>query len=166
MKRILATLLLVSIPAFAGPKEKPTIPDWNPPATGARGFCMEIKGLDLKECLLGWIQPNPPVEEFKDAVRNMAVGMGFEAANAYYAPPLTPAQERQREIGRKIMQAAPYMAFPDLGDQVNGRTPAIAVCSASTAKDPVTLNGAGMFKATGKGRCDDTITVYLRPAGK
>lgn len=157
MKRIaLATLLFVS-PVIAA--DKPTLPP--------EQLSIKVRGLEDRTASYGpvdYSQSTPDI--IKDTIRNAVAGLGFDAANAYFPPPLTKQQETQRDLGRKVMAAAPYLAFPELGDPITKDTPAVAYCSSSVGNDVLDPWNAQNVKATGKGRCQDMMTIFLRPAGK
>jgi hypothetical protein len=79
------------------------------------------------------------------------------------------ATDKYRELGKKIMDAAPSLRFPELGDAVTKDTLAVAYCSSSTGTgtlDPWDVPAVLDTKASGKGGCSDLMVVYLRPAGK
>lgn len=162
MKRLaLATLLIVS-PLLAADKQ--TIPVIQYSLGGY--LCISIKGLNQKTCGGAFGSDSPDPQLFKEATRNFVEFAGFNAANAYYPPPLTPQQERQRDLGRQVMAAAPYLAFPELGDAITKDTPAVAYCSSSAGNDVLDPWNAQNVKVTGRGKCEDFMTIYLRPAGK
>lgn len=162
MKRIALAMLLFVSPLFAADKQ--VIPVINYSLGGF--LCVSIRGLDKPICGGAFGAETPDLDLFRGAVRNFVDFAGFQAANAYYPPPLTKEQEAQRELGRKVMAAAPYLAFPELGDPITKDTPAVAYCSSSVGNDVLDPFNAQNVKATGKGRCQDLMTVYLRPAGK
>lgn len=158
MKRIaLATLLFVS-PLVAA--DKPVIPDVPWPASG-HFLCISVKGLDRPTCGGAWA--DNPVDPlfFREVARNFVAFMGMQAINT-----LPLLNERERALGRKLLEIYPAIAFPELGDAVTKDTPAVAYCSSSSGQDvtnPFQIQGV---KAPGRGGCSDFLTVYLRPAGK
>ena len=164
MKPIALALLLFASPLIAA--DKPTTPDFQ---NGSwHMFCVKAKGLDLMRCGVSII-PNPEDSGFKEHAAGLALILGFDAANAYFPPPLTKQQEKYREAGQKVMASAPRIAFPELGEAVTKDTPAVAYCSSSLGKgiiDPWDAPDVFFTKASGKGGCSDLILVYLRPAGK
>jgi hypothetical protein len=131
-------------------------------------LCVKVKGMEARTyCGGGPIDYSQfPLPMIEDLTRNMVFLLGFDAANAYYPPPLTAQQEKQRELGRRVMEAAPYLIFPELGDPITKDTPAVAYCSSSTQKEPVDPWDSQNVKPTGKGRCQDLVIVYLRQGAK
>ena len=149
MKRIaLATLLVIASSAIAAELPGPN-------------FCLSVKGLDGRAaCYPDVILGEFPLDLIEATFRNAVFGLGFDAAND------STATQRYREQGRKVMAAAPSLAFPEMGDPITKDTPAVAYCSSSVGNDVLDPFNSQNVKATGKGKCEDFMTVYLRPAGK
>lgn len=159
MKRIaLATLLFC--PLLIAAADKPVLPPDQ--------LAIKIKGLPDRACTYLHVNYSEvPMDILKDTIRNGAAGLGFDAANAYFPPPLTKEQEKYRDFGRQIMAAAPYIAFPELGDSISKSTPAVAYCSSSVGDLNVWESGWWKdAKVTGRGKCEDFMVIYLRPSAK
>lgn len=159
MKRIALGLLLFVSPVIAADKE--ILPPEH--------LCMKVKGLEGRTVCDGGVPIDYsafPLSLILDTIRADVFILGFDTANAYHPPPLTKEQEKEREMGRKVMEAAPYLVFPELGGTITKDTPAVAYCSSSVGNDVLDPWNAQNVRVTGKGRCIDFMTVYLRSAGK
>jgi hypothetical protein len=154
-----ALLFLLAAPCLAA--EKSPYPSELPNGPEANCYCLTVKGLVGQSCVsVGRADiSNPSV--IRDVSRALASVVGFTAANAFFPPPLTPQQERSREDGRKVMAAAPYLAFPELGDDPRG-APGVCVCSSSVQKEQVDPFALESLKATGKGGCSDLMYCMVK----
>jgi len=160
MKPAVAVCLsLLAVPCFAA--DKSVYPTGLPNGPDANFYCLTVKGLAGQSCVsIGRVDVTN-AEVVRDVSRALAAVVGFTAANAFFPPPLIPQQERTREDGRKVLAAAPYLAFPELGDDPRG-APGVCVCSSSVQKDQVDPFALEGLKATGKGRCEDLMICYVK----
>ena len=162
MKRAAAGIVLLALTgaALAGP-EKPILP--------GPTFCLTVKNLEPQiACARDVNFAGTPADILKDTLRNWVWGMGFNAANSYFPPPLTKEQERYREAGWKVMEAAPGLAFPEI-DQATASPGATGSCfCSSTVGDPAFPETAfETWKLSGKGRCQDAMICFVKGiAGK
>lgn len=150
-----AAMILLILPAAVLAADKDILPLSGLNGSG-QGLCIKIKELPGRTiCYSTGFLPDFPLDLIKASIRSDMFLMGFDVVNT-----LT-ATEKQRELGRRVMEAAPYLAFPELGDDPKS-APAVAYCSSSVGKEPVDPFAASAVKPTGKGRCEDLVTVYLR----
>jgi|GEM_PF-5778045 len=98
-------------------------------------LCVQVKGLEGRIGCFGQVDYSQfPLDLIKDTIRNAVWFLGFDSANAYFPPPLTTQQEKQKALGQKVMDVALQVAFPELGDAVTKATPAVAYCSSSVGR--------------------------------
>lgn len=145
MKRFALVLFLLVTPILAA--EKQVIPDASTLPVWGHWYCIQVKGIEQKTCICA--SPDPlPAETVKFITRENLAYIGLAVGG---------------EIGSRITAAAPYLAFPELGDSVTKETPAVAYCSTSNGSfDLFSPFDVSQSKATGRGGCSDFLTVYLR----
>lgn len=130
-------------------------------------FCLAVKGLENHlACYPSVVLADFPQDLVKDTFRNAVAGLGFDAANALYPQPISPQDTKQRDLGLKLMEIYQQTAFPDFGDVITKDTKAVGYCSSSVGQGIVSPFDPWDSKPTGKGRCEDYMIIYLRPAGK
>jgi hypothetical protein len=145
MKR--AALLFLLVSSYLAAADKPVVPSGFPFGSLAIVSCVKVKGLERSQCIAMGAQEWADIELVKNEVRGAVSLIGLLASNP--------------EDGRKVMEAASYLNFPEL-DGFDKNATGWCVCSSSVQKDqldPFALEG---LKATGKGRCQDLMVCTVK----